>query len=246
MRYLQLASPRLRGNIPTVNQIIIVGGFTTSPRHYLKMQAHLEHLNGPRSQIVPIQVGDWPGVIGQRGWTLLLTKLDQTLGALVPQNGKVLIVAHSLGGIVTRLYLAPSLPLKFKPQHADQIAAVITLGSPHQRGLVGRLNRWNGLDKCLIGRGVSVPVFSVAGSIDYSRRRRSLAAHAARLRYRIHGGTAGERGDGIIPVESAILDPARSLVLDGIKHDFRIGHPWYGDEEVVSLWWNAAMKSLSP
>ncbi len=228
-------------------RIIIVGGFSTSPRHYLKMQDHLERLSGIQPAIVPIKIGDWPGVIGQKGWLLLLTKFDQTLeSALAQGEDNAIVVAHSLGGILTRLYLADSLPLALEPRYADRITSVITLGSPHQRGLVSKLNSWTGLDRCLVQHKRSIPIFSVAGSIDYSRRRSSLAAHAARLRYRIHGGTAGERGDGIIPVDSAILDPARSLVLDGVKHDFRIGHPWYGDAEIVSLWWNAAMKSLSP
>ncbi len=226
-------------------RIIIVGGFTTSPRHYLKMQRHLEQLAATQPAIVPIKIGDWPGVIGQRGWTLLLTRLDQTLATVCENSaGNVIVVAHSLGGILIRLYLAGSLPLAFESRYANRINSVVTLGSPHRRGLVSKLNSWTGLDGCLAQRHPSIPIFSVAGSIDYSRRRRSLSAHAARLRYRIHGGLPDERGDGIIPVASAILDPARSLVLDGVKHDFRIGHPWYGDAEIVAQWWNAAMKSL--
>lgn len=225
--------------------IVIVGGFTTSPRHYIKMRAHLETLSGLPVSIVPIMVRDWPGVIGQKGWTHLLEKLDATLAAAVESGAaEIVVVAHSLGGIVIRLYLAKATPLKIAARHADKINFVITLGSPHQRGLVSKLNSWNHLDECLAPAADAPPLFSVAGSLDYSRRRKSLAAHGARFRYRIHGADTGELGDGIIPVQSAVLDPAKALILDGVKHDFRIGHPWYGDPEIVDRWWEAARLHL--
>ncbi|MCC6963781.1 MAG: alpha/beta fold hydrolase [candidate division Zixibacteria bacterium] len=222
------------------NAIVIIGGFSTSPRHYTRMADRLREISTLPVSVVPIMAGDWPGVIGQRGWTALLGKLDATLTAAVATGAsEIIVVAHSLGGIVTRLYLAPGLPLKFTASCADRIKIVVTLGSPHQRGLVSRLNSWNHLDRCLVEHAPSIPIISVVGRVDYPRRPRSLAAYAARLRYRIHGAQRGELGDGIIPVKSAIFDPAHALILDGVKHDSVFGRPWYGDPEIVDRWWAA-------
>ncbi|MGB3684148.1 MAG: hypothetical protein WA990_16845, partial [Rubrobacteraceae bacterium] len=44
-------------------------------------------------------------------------------------------------------------------------------------------------------------------------------------------------GDGVTPVESALLPGSEAVVLDGVHHNRHVGH-WYGaDRETVRRWW---------
>ncbi|MGB5108054.1 MAG: hypothetical protein WBP29_14265 [Candidatus Zixiibacteriota bacterium] len=226
--------------------IVIIGGFSTSPGHYNKMAEQLRIRSGLPVNIVPIGMSEWSVVVRQSGWRRLLGKLEQTISATISETecDKIIIVAHSLGGIVTRLYLTGNASIGFAPRYSDRIESVITLGSPHKRGLVHRLSVWKGLDDCLERDHLSVPLLSVVGKVDYSSRGRSLK-RLAHLRYRLHGGDPGEFGDGIIPIDSAIYDADRSLILDDVSHDFRIGRPWYGDPQIVDMWWKSAKENPS-
>ena len=224
--------------------IVIIGGFSTSPGHYRKMAAQLHERSGLPVNVVPIAMGEWSVVVRQSGWRHLLGKLERTLESTLDASGcdRVIIVAHSLGGIVTRLYSTGEPILGFTPRYASHIESIVTLGSPHRRGLVHRLSVWKGLNECLTQSQVKVPLLSVAGKVDYSSRGRPLK-HLVHLRYRIHGGEPDELGDGIIPVGCAIYDSSRSLVLDDVRHDFRIGRPWYGDPQIVEMWWQESKES---
>ncbi len=172
--------------------IVIIGGFTTSPGHYSKMADQLRELSGQPVSIVPIAMGEWPSVVRRSGWQKLLRRLEDTMEISVSQNScdRILIVAHSLGGIVTRLYLSPHSTLEFMPRFASHIESVVTLGTPHRRGVVRRLTVWKGLGECLAQDCMPVPILSVVGAVDYSSRGR-VANRAIGLRYRFHGADAG-------------------------------------------------------
>ncbi|KAF8060626.1 hypothetical protein HT031_004803 [Scenedesmus sp. PABB004] len=43
-------------------------------------------------------------------------------------------------------------------------------------------------------------------------------------------------GDGVCPVETALLPGAEALVLPGVFHDAAKGRRWYGSADVVELW----------
>ena len=44
-------------------------------------------------------------------------------------------------------------------------------------------------------------------------------------------------GDGVVPVDSALLPGSEGMVVDGVYHNRRLGR-WYGsDQETVSRWW---------
>jgi len=225
--------------------IVIIGGFSTSPGHYRKMAEQLMELTGLPVKVTPIAMTEWSSVVRRSGWVRLLQKLESTIAEAISESkcDKVVIVAHSLGGIVTRLYLSPHSTLAFTPKFVGQIERVITLGTPHRRGVVRRLTVWKGLGECLAQDCMPVPILSVVGVVDYSSRGR-FANRTIGLRYRFHGADPLEAGDGIIPIDSAIYDPQRVLTIPNARHDFRIGHPWYGDPEIVELWWKRILADL--
>lgn len=45
-------------------------------------------------------------------------------------------------------------------------------------------------------------------------------------------------GDGVCPVQTALLPGAESLVLPGVWHNAEPGKLWYGSQQVVPAWDN--------
>ncbi len=226
--------------------IVIIGGFSTSSGHYRKMANHLRERCGLPVNVVPITMSEWPAVARQAGWRRLLRHLDDTLTETQSETGceNILIIAHSLGGIVTRLYLSEPPSLGFKANHKQSVDCVLTLGTPHTRGIVRSLTVWSGLSDCLSHARINIPIISCVGEVDYSKRGR-VVNRIVQLRYRLHGAGPDEKGDGIIPVKSAIYDPKLVWIIENARHDFRIGHPWYGDPEIVDDWWQRVKNQLN-
>jgi hypothetical protein len=70
----------------------------------------------------------------------------------------------------------------------------------------------------------------------------ALKATARRLAptaYRNSTGDPADRGDGLVPVESALLESADAVVLEGVAHGGAFGPVWYGTPAVVERWWAA-------
>ncbi|HEX5974826.1 MAG TPA: hypothetical protein VFY57_06670, partial [Rubrobacteraceae bacterium] len=50
-------------------------------------------------------------------------------------------------------------------------------------------------------------------------------------------------GDGVVPVDAALLPGSESLTLDGVHHNRRLGR-WYGsDRETMGQWWPDELRS---
>jgi hypothetical protein len=50
-------------------------------------------------------------------------------------------------------------------------------------------------------------------------------------------------GDGLVPVDAAVLTGAPSLVLDDIHHGHGSGRPWYGADQGLDAWWEPAVET---
>ena len=115
---------------------------------------------------------------------------------------------------------------------------LVMLGSPHTARRASRMRRF--VDQRLPGArfAPSVRYLSVAGDLDLddplasaSSRRLAPAAYASNCGDRL------ARGDGLVPLTSALLAGSESLVLPGVAHAPAFGRPWYGTPEVVERWW---------
>jgi len=88
----------------------------------------------------------------------------------------------------------------------------------------------------------AVRYLSVAGAIQLDPAAGQASATARRLAptaYRNSTGNASDRGDGLVPVDSALLQGSDPLVLEGVAHGGAFGPRWYGSPEVVAQWWAA-------
>jgi len=227
--------------------IVILGGFMSFSGLYTSMRNALRALTGQPTTIVDVQSLDWLPSVTPAGWRYLLDKLDTEVHETVLSSptGKATLVGHSAGGVLARLYLSPHSFLGRTYNGLQSVDRLITLGSPHYNQqpwlFGGMLSRW--VERRQPGARFSPAVryISVAGKLTRGRRDGSFAERQA---YRFYRGIAREGhawGDGLIPVQSALLQGAQHIVLDGVGHAPGFGGPWYGSEQVVPRWWTASV-----
>jgi pimeloyl-ACP methyl ester carboxylesterase len=229
--------------------IVILGGFMSFSGFYASMRNALQVLTGQPTTVVDVQSLDWLPSLTLAGWRYLLDKLDARVqeATLSSPTGKSTLVGHSAGGVLARLYLSPCSFLGRTYSGLQLVDQLITLGSPHynrQRWLHGgMLSRW--VERRLPGARFSpaVQYISVAGQLTHGRCHGSFAERQAYRFYQAITREGNAWGDGLIPIQSALLQGARHIVLEGVGHSPGFGGPWYGSEQVVPRWWAASIDS---
>mmetsp|Transcript_3197 Transcript_3197/g.9187 ORF Transcript_3197/g.9187 Transcript_3197/m.9187 type:complete len:294 (-) Transcript_3197:83-964(-) len=180
-------------------------------------------------------------------------------------EGKINVVAHSLGGWIARAYLAERCPKAF----VDRVATFTSLGTPHvppppdslfsgfeqTRGLLTYVN-----DKYPGAYLPGVTYTSVLGvgvkgalpwqvSEDDAATPSAIESLVGFASYLPLSGRGEDLGDGIVPESIGILPGSEPIFLPGVKHaDFLPSFPrsvrldeltWYGSADVVPKWVSA-------
>ena len=231
--------------------IVIFGGFLSYARMYQDFREGVASITGQSVYVVNVQGYDWIPAINYSGWVKLLDKLDRIVLQAASQSvsGKIILVGHSAGGVLARLYLSPR-PFLGQVYHGlDHVGCLITLGSPHySRGGLrhgGTMSRW--MEKHFPGAYFSpqIKYISVAGKYLRGDKNRPGFSRWAYNTYRSLCGDGSAWGDGLIPVESALLKGSEQIILEGISHYRIFGEPWYGSIEAIPLWLKAEWKSIT-
>lgn len=224
--------------------IIIFGGFLSFPGLYEEMRLGLAELSGRPVSIVPTLGYDWLGSITLYGASRLLNKLDRAVRQALSaaSASRVTLVCHSAGGVYARLFLSP-IPFAGRAYYgANRIERLITLGSPHHnRGGLTRGGRIASIaDRHCPGACYSdqVTYITVAGKALFGELGTNIQARSAYKVYRDLCGEGAVWGDGIVPVQSALLAGAEQVVLPGVRHFSATGGTWYGSREIIPLWWH--------
>ena len=221
-----------------VEPIVIVGGVTQWPGSYRGLADVLGGMSGAQVHVAPITPLDW--VVGYyRGFGQLVFEVagavDRAL--LASDAKKAVLVGHSAGGLACRVFIGGDPPYGGRRYSGHRrVSRLITLGTPHASPPSGRLagpiSRVNDLFPGALHEGSGLRYLSVAGAaVD--------GASSARARRRYEGfvESGGTLGDGVVPVEAALLPGSETLILDGLHHNRRLGR-WYGSEaETVARWW---------
>eukprot|EP00891_Asterochloris_glomerata_P003702 jgi/Astpho2/3702/fgenesh1_pm.00060_%23_5_t len=190
----------------------------------------------------------WRGTLNPRptvDW--YLNRIEAAVNGLKQETdgAPVTLLAHSAGGWLGRLYL-----LGFGTSGIDRL---VSIGSPHQpppqdakvmdqtRGILTHVTQ-----ACPGRHHAEVEYVTVAGKyIEGATLRQAGATVAQKLvgqGYKQVCGFADVWGDGIIPLDSAHLDGAKHVTLDGVYHsplgaiiavDGKPGRPWYGEPASV-------------
>lgn len=218
--------------------IIVIGGITSTPGDYRGFADILREVSGSEVYVVPLTPVDW--AVGYfRGFGQLVFTVASTVdrALLESESGKAVLVGHSAGGIACRVYLGGDPPYGGRRHSGHRrVSHLVTLGSPHEvrekNNILASVNQVNELFPGALHVDSGLVYRSVAGSaVDGTISRK------ARRRYGRMVEDGRVSGDGVTPVESALLPGSEAVILDGIHHNRRVGH-WYGaDRETVRRWW---------
>ncbi|APD47119.1 esterase [Synechococcus sp. CS-602] len=230
--------------------IVILGGFLISPEAYAPMATKLEQLSGQPVRLVAVVKAEWLLTVFAFGWARILDRVATTVADLARHSptGQVTLIGHSSGGVMLRLFLDDA-PFQGRCYDGKALAdTLVMLGSPHtalratalrqmvQQRLPGSFfSDRVGDDRVKADR---VRYVSVAGDLELPAAS-SMARRLAPTAYRNSSGDANDRGDGLVPVTSALLEGSTSVVLPGVAHGGAFGANWYGTPAVVVEWWCA-------
>ena len=198
----------------------------------------------------------WRGTLRPRptvDW--YLDAMQRACDAATPEDGDapLVVVAHSAGGWLARVFIDE----RASEATTRRISRLVTLGSPVKpapRGVPGVVDQTRGIltyvdDNCRTASELSsdldIECVCVAGR--YARGAETLdgvasaRAFALGQGYKQVCGRADVDGDGITPVESALMDGATHVVLDDVYHtplgaDEAAGRAWYGSPSALERW----------
>jgi triacylglycerol esterase/lipase EstA (alpha/beta hydrolase family) len=221
--------------------VVFLGGFLSGPSIYEGMAREIARVSGQKVWVVQARTHHWLTTVTAAGWALIIRKLDETVKQAVQTSptGKVTVVGHSSGGVMSRLYLGAN------PFHGrifnglPHVDTVITLGSPHYNHRGGRLR--NEVQQMYPDAffAPQVKYVSVAGNAAQGKRNGTSAERRIYGAYQRLCGDGSAWGDGLVPVESALLKGSEQVLLEGANHYGFKGNPWYGTPNLVEEWWKA-------
>jgi pimeloyl-ACP methyl ester carboxylesterase len=215
--------------------IVIVGGASWWPGSYRNFAAMLREISGSEVHVAPLTPLDW--TLGYfRGFGQLVFEVASTVDGALLESGakKAVLVGHSAGGLACRVYIGGDPPYGGRRYSGHRrVGALITLGTPHtvaDRERLAPITRINELFPGALHAGLGY--LSVAG-----RAADGASSQRARKHYERFVEDGRVAGDGVVPVDAALLPGSEHLVVDGVHHNRRLGR-WYGsDRETIRRWW---------
>jgi len=220
--------------------IVILGGFLIDCRAYIPMKTWLHTRIHSPVEVVKASKLDWFLTSWEYGWRNLLDRVDkevQSLQLLSP-TGKVTLIGHSSGGVMLRLYLADTQFAGRTYSGLDKCNFLITLGSPNNAVRATRLRTMVSEKYPGAFFSQSVNYISVAGNLDLqSDYATSFSKRFAKSSYKsILNSNDNQNGDGLVPIESALLEGSNQIVLSNTAHSELFGRSWYGSIDRLNKW----------
>jgi pimeloyl-ACP methyl ester carboxylesterase len=223
--------------------IVIVGGATWWPGRYRKFASLLQETSGSEVYIAPLTPLDW--ALGYfRGFGQLVFEVASAVdrALLESEAKKAVLVGHSAGGLACRVYIGGDPPYGGRRYSGHRrVEVLISLGSPHNvadKSRLAPITRVNELFPGALHAEAGLRYVSVAGSVADG-----ASSPKIRKRYERFVEDGRVAGDGVVPVDAAVLPGSESLIVDGVYHNRRLGR-WYGsDRETVERWWPQELRA---
>ena len=232
--------------------VVVIGGYLTEPINYRRFRERLLERGARHVSQAPIHLPDW-ALLGLVGMGPLLLRGGRAIReARRGSDQPVMVIGHSLGGLVARLAMAPEPFDDRVARVADDVGCLVTLGTPHRfapaipwrhPGMVAaeHLERvspgtWN------MPRTRYLTVGSTLTRPATQAPIRSVVQLTNRILFGFVGDVPGGRGDGLVGDAMCRLDGAPHLSYPDVRHG-TLGAPWYGDAAILDRWWPVALAS---
>ena len=220
--------------------ILILGGFLISSKTYSAMSSWLKIKTNFPVKVVEASRFDWLSTNWTYGWKNLLDRVDKEVEALrlLSPTGKVTLIGHSSGGVMLRLYLADAKFAGRIYSGLEKCDSLITLGSPNNATRATPL-------RAMVSRKYpgaffsnSVNYISVAGNLDLQSENASfISRRFAKSSYKsILNSQDKLIGDGLVPIESSLLEGSTQIILSDTAHSGLFGKSWYGSINRLNQW----------
>jgi pimeloyl-ACP methyl ester carboxylesterase len=217
--------------------IVLVGGLMSLPWRYRGLAHILREISGVQVYVASITPLDW--LLGRiRGYGQLVFEIASTVdrALLESDSDKAILVGHSAGGVACRVFVGGDPPYGGRRYSGHRrVSHLITLGSPHviaDTKSLAPIAQVNELFPGALHEPAGLKYISVAGGAADGAISPRVRRRYERL---IEDGRVA--GDGVVPVESALLPGSETIVLDDLYHSHYFGR-WYGsDGETVERWW---------
>tara|TARA_Y100000739_G_scaffold487_1_gene362 strand:+ start:405 stop:1106 length:702 start_codon:yes stop_codon:yes gene_type:complete len=222
--------------------VVILGGFLITEEVYQPMADWLINQGVTDAKVVPVSRYDWLLTSWGFGWRRVLDRVAEHVQLLqsTSPTGRVTLIGHSSGGVMLRLYLSDQ-PFQGRTYGgASRCDRLISLGSPHQairatplRAMVDR--------SCPGCHEPGVDYVAIAGELNLNSTTASVfSRRSAKGSYRRISGSVDVSGDGLVPVDSALLCGARYLVQSDTAHGGLFGTTTYFSPARLEAWWRFA------
>ena len=227
--------------------VVILGGFLITEEAYGPMAQWLKHQGVRDVLVVPMSRLDWLLTIWGFGWRRVLDRVDAIVKQLYNYSlkGKVTLIGHSSGGVMMRLYLS-NAPFQGRVYAgATRCNRLVTLGSPHQAVRATSLRQM--VDRRFPGcHEPGVDYVAIAGKLDLSSDHASaFSQRGANASYQRAAGDEDCAGDGLVPVQSALLEGARHLIQEDTAHGGLFGEIWFASIERLEAWWDFVVNDVT-
>ena len=221
--------------------VVILGGFLITDEAYRPLADWIHQATGAPVRIVPASRLDWLATSWGFGWCRLLDRVDFCVRELQCQSPteRVTLIGHSSGGVMLRPYLVNQTFLGRCFNGATRCNRLITLGSPHQAMRATPLRAR--VDRAFPGcpEADHVDYVAVAGRLDpLGSNASTFSTRTSARSYRQIMGDPDLEGDGLVPVQSALLRDARWIELSDTAHGGLFGQSWYGSTDRIDHWWS--------
>jgi hypothetical protein len=218
--------------------VLILGGFLITEEAYQPMCSWLQQHTQHEVELVKATRFDWLLTSWAWGWRRLLDRVAERAEVLAARSptGRVTLIGHSSGGVMLRLFLAND-PFAGRTYNGTRwVDRLYTLGSPHTAVRATPLRAM--VDRRYPGARFAdrVHYIAVAGALAPGEGS-GLSARMGPRSYQAIAGRIDLEGDGLVPVQSALLDGAEAITLPGVAHGGAFGPRWYGTPAVVEQWW---------
>ena len=221
--------------------VIILGGFLINSSVYNEMREYIKSRINNKVEIVPITKIEWLSTNWAFGWKIILDKVEKRVKELSQESStnKVTLIGHSSGGMILRLFLSDLVFNQKIYNGKDYANCLVTLGSPNQAKRATYLR--NFVSSTLPGSFYSKDVnyISVAGELDLNGPIATrTSVRISKSSYRALNGNGTLIGDGLVPIDSALLIGSKQVVMKETAHGKAFGKEWYGSKNKVEEWLN--------